>query len=56
MSNTEDFEKEVRRKINKITCAIIHGSYDIFNALNRSVETSEVLFIFNDNNSPLSVD
>jgi len=55
MSNIKDFEKEMRGKINKITCTIIHGSYDMFNAFERSVETSEALFVFNDNSSPLSV-
>jgi len=54
--NLEDLERKVREKANKIMCLIIHSLCAIFSALERSVETSEVLLAFNGNSNPLSVD
>ena len=56
MENLENLERKVREKVNRIMCITIHGLCAIFSALDRSVETSEVLLVFNDSSSPLSVD
>jgi hypothetical protein len=53
--NLENLERKVREKMGRIMCLIIHGLCVIFNALERSVETSEVLLAFNGNSNPLSV-
>ena len=56
--NLGNIERKVREKMGRITCITIHDLCVIFSALERSVETSEVLlaFNFNGNSNPLSVD
>ena len=54
--NLEDSERKVLGKIKRITCVIAHDLYVMSNALERSVDSEELLAFFNGNSNPLLVD
>ena len=47
--NIKDLERRMREKMGGIVCLITYGPCVIFDAFKRSVETSEVLLVLNNN-------